>query len=378
MRIYAEYIWLDGAESPSIRSKSRILNVPDDIKTEEGGFTLNVGDIPVWSFDGSSTGQAEPGNSDCVLIPCNVASNPFAGNSVIVLCHVFNQNLTAHDSDYRSKLTEYVSSNKEAIQEQQPVVGFEQEYFLFSDGKPLGWPDRGEPNPQGDYYCGNGHTRVKGRSVAERHLSLCMSSGISISGINAEVALGQWEYQIGGLPTSMIMACDHLIISRFILERVSELEEVDVNFDPKPIQYGDWNGSGLHINISTNSMRDEGGLEHIEAFCKKLSSKESVKRILSEYGEGLDRRLTGKNETSSMNEFTWGVSDRTASVRIPWSVSESKRGYLEDRRPNSNANPYRACLALVKELLDIEVKKKAPATTKKKTSAKKKASNAGE
>ncbi len=57
------------------------------------------------------------------------------------------------------------------------------------------------------------------------------------------------------------------------------------------------------------------------------------------YGDN-SQRLTGKHETSSKDEFSFGIGNRAASVRIPTSTAASKKGYIEDRRPASDIDPY--------------------------------------
>jgi glutamine synthetase len=230
----------------------------------------------------------------------------------------------------------------------EPFLGFEQEYFLFDTAtdRPLGWGDSGEPGSQGPYYCGVGGGRVDGRAVSELHLTSCLGSGLSIVGLNAEVALGQWEYQLGGPGINAVATCDHLWVSRYILNRIAESRGLRVELDPKPVS-GDWNGSGMHTNFSTKAMREDGGLEHINAACNKLGTPDNLKKIAGVYGEGLERRLTGNHETCSLNEFSYGVSDRGSSVRIPWQVEKQGKGYLEDRRPNSNADPYKVATYLL-------------------------------
>ncbi len=336
-----EYVWLDGNQTQQIRSKTRVLSLNSD----DEDWSLSLSDVPVWSFDGSSTNQAGSKSSDLILRPVFACIDSNRENGVIVLCDVLNEDMTPHSTNQRAKLiqafADHASSN--------PFIGFEQEYFLVEGDNVLGWPESGaSPQPQGSYYCGVGAENVAGRNLSELHLTSCINSGLSIVGVNAEVALGQWEYQIGGTNVNMIEACDHLWVSRFILQRLCELQGVGVTFDPKPID-GDWNGSGMHANFSTKTMRGPGGIHLIENACEALGSDSAIERAHQSYGEGLDRRLTGDHETCSMSEFRYGVGDRTASIRIPASVSRYGFGYLEDRRPNSNADPY----AVARVLSDV-------------------------
>ena len=223
---------------------------------------------------------------------------------------------------------------------------------INDNGTIAGWPNVGSPGPQGPYYCSVGSGNVAKRIVAESHLDACMSAGLSIVGINAEVALGQWEYQIGGPTVSALAAADHLWISRYLLCKIGEMHDLGIEFDPKPIN-GDWNGSGMHINFSTKSMREEGGISKINEAINELSKDDSVKLARENYGAGLERRLTGDHETSDISKFTHGVADRSASVRIPWQVAMSNRGYFEDRRPNSNADPYNVLYAIIKSVSSV-------------------------
>jgi len=336
-----EYVWLDGNETQTLRSKTRVLS----LRSEEENWNLSLKDIPMWTFDGSSTNQATTESSDLVLRPVFACVDSNRENGVIVLCDVLNADMTPHESNHRAKLIDEVLKHKDS----EPFVGFEQEYFLYDGADIMGWSDPADMRPQGPYYCGVGAENVSGRNLVELHLTSCINSGLSIVGVNAEVALGQWEYQVGGPGVNVVAACDHLWVSRFILQRICELQGIAVSLDPKPVE-GDWNGSGMHTNFSTKSMRDAGGISVINKACELLGEDSALSAAKENYGEGLERRLTGTHETSSLDEYSFGVSDRSASVRIPLSVSKSGQGYLEDRRPNSNADPYRVTAVLVSHL----------------------------
>ena len=312
-----EYLWLDGCTPTQIRYKTKVVKEP--LKVPEWGFD------PIWGFDGSSTEQADGDSSDCVLKPVRVYPNPLESNSSIVLCEVYNVDDTPHKSNTRHLLENTV---KDYIEE---WVGFEQEYTLFENDRPLGWPSNGEPAPQGDYYCG----RNIGEHISREHLNACIDAGISICGTNAEVMLGQWEYQIGA--GRSLQMSDDLWVARWLLERICEKHGVSVSLHPKPIE-GDWNGAGCHTNFSTKEMREDGGINLIKLACDKLS--EVHQEHIDAYGIDNDKRLTGLHETCDITEFKYGVSDRGASIRIPWQVERDGKGYLEDRRPASNCDPY--------------------------------------
>ena len=309
-----EYLWLDGCTPTQIRYKTKVV--------KEFGKS---NEAPIWGFDGSSTEQADGNNSDCVLKPVRVYPNPLETNSSIVLCEVWNVDDTPHESKTRRLLEETITDDIDEW------VGFEQEYTLFKGGKPYGWPSVGQPPPQGDYYCG----RNIGEKVSREHMNACIEAGISICGTNAEVMLGQWEYQIGA--GGSIHMSDDLWVARWLLERICEEHELVISLHPKPIQ-GDWNGAGCHTNFSTKEMRGDGGYDEILEACEKLSK--NPQEHIDAYGQDNDQRLTGLHETCSITEFRYGVSDRGASIRIPWQVKRDKKGYLEDRRPASNCDPY--------------------------------------
>jgi glutamine synthetase len=323
-----EYIWIDGTEpTAQLRSKTKILKE----------FKGSISGCPEWGFDGSSTNQAPGDNSDCVLKPVRLYENPLEHNSYLVLCEVWNVDENAHSTNNRFKLDNlYSKYSKEEV-----WVGIEQEYTLYEDGKPLGWPTDGEPAPQGDYYCG----RNKGEEIARAHMDACIEAGIKIGGINSEVMLGQWEYQVGA--ANPIRISDDLWVARWLLEKICAESNISVTLDPKP-EDGDWNGAGAHTNFSTKSMRETGGLSNIMKAIDRLQNKHLEHIVV--YGEGNERRLTGEHETCDINTFRWGVSDRGASVRVPWQVDKDGKGYLEDRRPSANCDPYLVCHKLIKTI----------------------------
>lgn len=325
MNTRAEYIWLDGYKpTASLRSKTKVISGP----------VPSLKDIPEWGFDGSSTMQAEGFSSDCLLMPVMMKKDPLRGEGdVLVLCEVLNQDGTPHESNARAQLRDIA----ETYNSHEPWFGIEQEYTLYDGERPLGFPlGGGYPGPQGPYYCAVGVNNIMGRNLAEEHLEACLYAGISISGINAEVMPGQWEFQVG--PLGPLEVSDELWIARWLLERIGEDYGISVSYAPKPVP-GDWNGAGCHTNFSTKAMREEGGMKVIEETCKKFGAKRQ--EHIDVYGADNHLRLTGRHETCSINEFRWGVSDRGASIRIPIFTVKNNRGYLEDRRPAANMDPYK-------------------------------------
>tara|TARA_R110000851_G_scaffold217032_1_gene369924 strand:- start:153 stop:1214 length:1062 start_codon:yes stop_codon:yes gene_type:complete len=327
-KIKLEYIWLDGYNpEQNLRSKTKII---DTTEVEDG---IKVENLPVWSFDGSSTKQASGGSSDCLLQPVSIITDPTRTNGYLVLCEVLNSDWTPHESNTRHKLRKLRNStNKHKF-----WFAFEQEYVLTNvQGKPLGFPTIGYPNPQGKYYCGVGTQNIEGRDVVEDHLDLCLEAGLDITGVNAEVMIGQWEYQL--ISKDSLKAADDLIFSRYLLFKIMERYQVVVELKPKPVE-GDWNGSGMHVNFSTKETREKGGKEMFENICDSLGFFH--KEHIEVYGADNEKRLTGLHETQSIDKFSYGVSDRGASIRIPIStVKNDWKGYLEDRRPSSNGDPY--------------------------------------
>lgn len=317
MAYRAEYMWIDGAvPTRQLRSKTKVLADGEEPS--------------IWGFDGSSTNQAEGSDSDCVLRPVFVCPDPLRGGSnKLVMCEVLNTDMTPHPTNTRAACAEVA----EQFKAHDTWFGIEQEYTFFQGSKPLGWPDTGFPAPQFGYYCGVGADEIAGRDIVEAHTEACIDAGLAISGTNAEVMYGQWEFQIG--PAGPLEASDQLWVARWLLYRIAEDFDVAATLHPKPVR-GDWNGAGAHTNFSTVEMRE--GYQAIETAVKALEANHD--EHIHNYGDGVELRLTGLHETAPWDTFKWGVSDRGASVRIPWQVARDQKGYAEDRRPNANMDPY--------------------------------------
>ncbi len=333
-----EYIWLDGYEPvPNLRSKTKIA--------EFASFP-SVDQIPEWGFDGSSTRQAEGSDSDCIQKPVSVFPDPARANGVLVMCEVMLPNGSPHPSNSRATIADDPGT----------WFGFEQEYFLYRDGAPLGFPAGGGfPPPQGEYYTGVGFKNVGdvAREIVDAHIDLCLDAGLGHEGVNAEVAKGQWEFQIFGKGSKR--AADEVWIARYLLLRLCERYRVDVEFHCKPLGAEvDWNGSGMHTNFSTKYMREVGGLEYFEALMEAFDDHKAGH--IAVYGPDNHLRLTGLHETQSIDTFNYGVADRGASVRVPHSFVESGyRGYLEDRRPNSLGDPYQIAGRIIETIATVNL-----------------------
>jgi glutamine synthetase len=308
---------MDGAQpTQKLRSKTKIVR-----KGEEP---------PIWGFDGSSTNQAAGHNSDCVLKPVFVCPDPVrGGDNKLVLCEVLLTDMTPHPTNTRALLREVAGKHAS----HDIWFGIEQEYTFFDGIKPLGWPDNGFPAPQFGYYCGVGADEVFGRDIVEEHMTACITAGLKFAGINAEVMPAQWEFQIG--PGGPLETSDMMWIARWLLYRIAENHGVSATLAPKPVK-GDWNGAGAHTNFSTKEMRES--LDACIRAAEALGERHALH--IENYGHGIEERLTGLHETCSYKQFKYGISDRGASIRIPWQVAKDKKGYIEDRRPCANVDPY--------------------------------------
>jgi glutamine synthetase len=336
MKVKLEYVWVDGYNpEPNLRSKVKIVDfesIKEQLREDKK--------VPIWNFDGSSTNQAKTGSSDCILNPVRIYTKkmfPLENSTVYVLCEVLNPDGTPHKTNERSKIAEEFSDL---------WFGFEQEYFIMEkpSGDILGH-NRRFLEGQGKYYCGVG-SNVVGRDFVEEHLEMCLNYGIDITGINAEVALGQWEYQV--FSKGKHKGGDDLWMTRYFLFKMGEKYGYHIELHPKPLTHGEWNGSGLHTNFSTDMMRNEGNEKYFMALFNAFESRHQDH--IKAYGSNNNLRLTGEYETQSIDKFSWGVSDRGASIRVPQDTAKEWKGYVEDRRPGSNADPYKIIREIVKSL----------------------------
>ena len=331
-----EYIWLDGYKpTQNMRSKTKVVE----------DFNGTLEECPMWSFDGSSTRQAMGDNSDCLLKPVAIYPDPARRDAFLVMTEVLNSDGTPHVSNGRATIDD---------DDNDFWFGFEQEYFIMDKKTqlPLGFPIGRYPAPQGLYYCSVGGRNTHGRNLVEEHANLCIDAGLNFEGINQEVASGQWEFQL--FAKGAKKAGDEIWVARYLLDRLTEKYGYYIEYHPKPLGDTDWNGSGMHANFSNEVLRTCGSRETYEKICEAF--RPVVKEHIEVYGEFNDQRLTGKHETASIDDFSYGISDRGASIRIPIiTVEQNWKGWLEDRRPASNADPYKVAGRIVKTVKSANI-----------------------
>ena len=299
MKMICEYIWIDG--DGDLRSKTRIIP-----------FTTK---IPSWNYDGSSTNQATTEKSEVILKPVFDCPDPFRSpQGTLVLCDTWTDDHTPHPTNTRINANAFFDKYKET----KSQLGFEQEFFVKGC------------DPPKPHYC-----HVHGDHFMEEAFNHCVKAKLSITGMNSEVAPNQWELQVCDFG---IKACDQLWMLRYILKKTF----YDVNFHPKP--FVDENGSGCHVNFSTEKIREGICDDELDTMMSKF--KESSEEDLKKYGKFNELRLTGTHETPDPNSFTWGKGDRTASMRI-------NDGYFEDRRPSSNMDPYVVAPIILNKVVEL-------------------------
>lgn len=324
------YVWQD--VDGNLRQKVKIIK-------KDTPPTLS--DCPVWNFDGSSTGQAITTDSEVLINPVRMYPNVFKSTVQhhIVLCECVMPNGAAHPTNHRQKASAIYNravNNKTAEEVFQPLYGIEQEFFVIdrTTNLPINYNSEGE---QGRYYCAI-DSNID--DLIEEMILKCLVMGLNAVGYNMEVAPGQAEIQ---LLSSGLKACDDLLMLRYTITQCANLHNYDISFHPKVLE-GDWNGSGAHVNYSTLQMRTTettNGLKPYDYIMHAISKfSANHQKHISVYGKDNDKRLTGAHETSDINTFTYGVAHRGASIRIPRATHQDGYGYIEDRRPSSNFNPY--------------------------------------
>lgn len=334
--IYLEYIWLDNKDN--YRSKIKII---EEDKTLQCALDYtNINNIPEWNYDGSSTGQAEIEHSEVKLIPVKVYRH--RDNQLfpyLVLCETHN---TAKDTRCHHNAAKEIFDK---YSDHQPMFGLEQEFFMLDTKTvPSNIPEI-NLKCSGEYYCGNGRGSARTRDFLLEVMYLCDYLNIKLTGMNYEVAPGQAEFQVCNIGLD---ACYDLLILRYLLVRVGEKYHIEINLEPKP--FDNENGSGCHINFSTQEMRNENNRKQlslmVSKMCKNLEKTHNT-FINEYYGNGNKNRLSGTCETSSYESFSVKKASRSVSIRIP-----SIGNYFEDRRPASNINPYLACSKLLECVLN--------------------------
>jgi glutamine synthetase len=307
-----EYIWLDGySPTPNLRGKTQIKTYDSFPSVEE---------LPLWGFDGSSTKQAEGHSSDCVLEPVRVF--PDAAQTA---CWCF----AGDDAGWRHAAC--LQQARHHSRRRGPGSASSRN-ISSTNGRPLGFPIAS--GPQGPYYTGVGYRSIGSvaRQIVEKHIDLCLDAGINIEGINAEVAKGQWEFQIFGKGSKK--AADEMWMARYLMQRLTEKYGIDIEYHCKPLGDTDWNGSGMHANFSTTYMREVGGKDYFEKLMKafELAREDHI----AVYGPD-----NHKHETAAITDFTYGVADRALRSRAAGFVKNDCRGLSEDRPHSRGSLPDR-------------------------------------
>lgn len=325
MKSRAIYIWI-GANN---RLRWKIKTVPIDKRD-----MLKLKAYPWWNYDGSSTGQAEGENTEVRLKPVRVYPFPYKDDAdVMILCETYNVDNTVHRDNERYHALERFKAGEY----KRPWFGNEVEYFIVKNG------DNMNDLLTTTHYCGFDECRAHCKRVALEHYNACLNANLEISGMNAEVTRGQWEFQIG--PCEAIKSGDHTYVALFLLIWVAEYHgcKVIVN-ESKP--YENVNGSGCHINYSDIDTRFNDNANILVQKINKLGERHD--HHMSIYGDN-SKRLTGTHETSRPDVFSFGTGTRDTSVRVPTNTKK----YFEDRRPASNIDYYKVTSSIYESVNNV-------------------------
>jgi glutamine synthetase len=350
LSVKMEYLWIDAFDTIRSKTKVKMFNSTDFKKLpsefgEVGSVEFDKNLIPEWYFDGSSTNQSCEQNSDVILKPKFICLDPFNESnniSFLVLCDTYNSNDTPHKTNKRVEC----SIIEEQSTRQNPLFGISQEYIICFLDSSIGNNFYQYAKNESPYYCGIGSNKIAIRNIMNDHLTKCLKAGLHFRGMNTGIEANKGEFQLGEL--SMTLIGDELWVARYILIRVCELYNAYPVFESKDIEkYEKYDISKGYVNFSTNKMRSENGFDNIIETCEKLKLKH--KEYLDICGiESTNTNCGIENTNSHCENFNFGVSNRTTSVRIPFNAEKNKKGYLEDRRAPANMNPYVVTSIIVK------------------------------
>nr|CAH7745052.1 unnamed protein product [Callosobruchus chinensis] len=315
-KVQLTYLWIDHT-GENLRSKTRTLDFSPSTYKE----------VPIWNFNGFHTMKAPKEKSDYYLVPVSLYNDPIRrGANKIVLCETFDADEKPCKTNHRQKCVEALNK----VCDHEVYIGFEQDYYIMgSDGRPFGWPPMGEPISDRQYYASM--CTVIGREITECIYRALLYAGVNVYSDCAEPAPSQWELKTNG--ERGVKPADDMWFSRWLMQRIAEDFGLCISF--QPFVSPRWSKSGLHVTYSTKKMRDNDGMKYIQETIKKLEKCHT--EMLKIY-----------KSTYLGDKFTSGIGDRTASVRIPKIVADKKKGFIEDRRPAGNADPYKIMEALIK------------------------------
>ena len=272
-----------------------------------------------------------------MLKPVFVCDDPIRGEPhKLVMCEVFLVSGEPHPSNTRAACREIA----ENYAHHDTWFGLEQEYTFFDGIKPLGWPDNGFPAPQGGYYCGVGADEVFGRPVVEAHLENCLKAGLKISGINAEVMPGQWEFQVG--PVAAPEVADQLWVARWLLYRTAEDFPTTVGQQRLGQARPEAGQGRLERRRLPHQLLDRRDARELRRVHRRRRGARHAPRAAHRQLRRRHRGAPDRPARDGLAARVHATASRTAAPRCAFRGRSriDKKGYIEDRRPNANMDPY--------------------------------------